>query len=312
MASMISIKWQSKEFPVQCEEGWTVEDLKRRIEEETQVQPKRQKLLGLKLHGKPPGDDAKIGDLSVAKKVIMMGTPEEVIAAQAVQAAVAPEVVDDFDIGDEDAPINVVEDPDNHRKIQKRVDNVKVSILNPPREGKKCLVLDIDYTLFDHRSTAEVPKELERPYLHEFLTAAYAEYDIVIWSATGMRWVEVKMRELGVLSNPNYKVAFMLDHSAMITVTTEKYGVFDCKPLQFIWSKYPEHYSSANTIMFDDLRRNFVMNPQNGLKIRPFRKAHLNRETDKELLHLTRYLLAISKLEDLSPLNHKRWESFRE
>ena len=72
MAS-ISIKWQSKEFPVQCEEGWTVEDLKRRIEQETKVQPKRQKLLGLKLNGKPPADDAKIGDLSVAKKVIMMG-----------------------------------------------------------------------------------------------------------------------------------------------------------------------------------------------------------------------------------------------
>lgn len=30
----------------------------------------------------------------------------------------------------------------------------------------------------------------------------------------------------------------MLDHSAMLTVTTEKYGVFDCKPLQFIWEKF--------------------------------------------------------------------------
>jgi hypothetical protein len=28
--------------------------------------------------------------------------------------------------------------------------------MNPPRAGKKCLVLDIDYTLFDHRSTVEV------------------------------------------------------------------------------------------------------------------------------------------------------------
>ena len=36
-----------------------------------------------------------------------------------------------------------------------------------------------------------------------------------------------------------------------------------------IWGKY-EQYTKKNTVMFDDLRRNFLMNPQNGLKIRPF------------------------------------------
>lgn len=45
------------------------------------------------------------------------------------------------------------------------------------------------------------------------------------------------MRELGVLGNDNYKLVCMLDHKAMLTVQTEKYGVFDCKPLQFIWAK---------------------------------------------------------------------------
>lgn len=71
----------------------------------------------------------------------------------------------------------------------------------------KLLVLDIDYTLFDHRSPAENPLELMRPCrfintqlqkflfnsslmqdicadLHEFLSAVYSEYDIIIWSAT--------------------------------------------------------------------------------------------------------------------------------
>ena len=121
-----------------------------------------------------------------------------------------------------------------------------------------------------------------------------------------MKWVEVKMKGLGVLGNADYKLTCMLDHSAMLTVQvgqpgarvgagawacagaallfcsrpgctlaaarpkvvpvadrnlpcppppqTEKYGVFDCKPLAFIWAKFPEFYNPSNTVMLDDLR----------------------------------------------------------
>ena len=89
-------------------------------------------------------------------------------------------------------------------------------------------------------------------------------------------------------------------------------GVFDCKPLGYIWAKFPEHYGPHNTIMLDDLRRNFVMNKQNGLVIRPFRKAHLTRATDRELVFLKQYLLRIGNLPDLSSLKHRRWERYLE
>ncbi len=69
--------------------------------------------------------------------------------------------------------------PENIAKLARRVAAQKVEPLNAPRAGKKLLVLDIDYTLFDHRTTAERPEELARPHLHSFLTAAYAAYGVL-------------------------------------------------------------------------------------------------------------------------------------
>lgn len=62
--------------------------------------------------------------------------------------------------------------------------------------------------------------------------------------------------------------------------------------------------------MFDDIRRNFIMNPKNGLRIKAFRQAHLNRETDKELLKLSFYLKDINGCEDFTKLDHRHWEKF--
>ncbi|ROJ62556.1 Ubiquitin-like domain-containing CTD phosphatase 1 [Anabarilius grahami] len=234
MSVSVIIKWGGQEYSISTlSEEDTVLDLKQSIKSLTGVLPERQKLLGLKLKGKPADDDVKLGDLKLKPntKIMMMGTREE-----------------------------------------------------------------------------KTGQELMRPYLHEFLTSAYEDYDIVIWSATSMKWIDAKMKELGVTDNPNYKITFMLDSAAMITVHTPKRGVVEVKPLGVIWGKYSEFYDRKNTIMFDDIGRNFLMNPQNGLKIRPFMKAHLNREKDKELYKLSLYLKEIAKLEDFSGLNHKHWE----
>lgn len=64
--------------------------------------------------------------------------------------------------------------------------------------------------------------------------------------------------------------------------------------------------------MFDDIRSNFVMNPKNGLRIRPFRQAHLNRATDRELLLLSRYLKDLAKhCTDFTSLNHRHWRQYK-
>ncbi|OVA01548.1 Ubiquitin domain [Macleaya cordata] len=306
----LTVKWSGKEYTVRVCGDDSVGELKRRICEVTNVLPKRQKLLYPKLGPKLADDSILLYQLPLKSslKMTMIGTVEDDIIVDQVDA---PEIVDDFELG-QDEVVDIKDKEVNKQKLRRRINQFKIELLNPCREGKKLLVLDIDYTLFDHRSTAENPLQLMRPYLHEFLSAVYAEYDIMIWSATSMKWVELKMGQLGVLSNPNYKITALLDHIAMITVQSDSRGIFDCKPLGLIWAQFPEFYNSRNTIMFDDLRRNFVMNPQNGLTIRPFRKAHTNRDSDQELVNLTQYLLAIAELSDLSLLNHKNWESYTE
>lgn len=51
------------------------------------------------------------------------------------------------------------------------------------------------------------------------------DYDIVIWSATSMKWIEEKMKLLGVSTHNDYKIVFYLDNLAMISIFTPKYGV---------------------------------------------------------------------------------------
>ncbi|XP_021962626.1 ubiquitin-like domain-containing CTD phosphatase 1 [Folsomia candida] len=305
----VVIKWAGKEIELADVSGAkTVLDLKALIHARTGVQVDRQKLLNLSFKGKVAADDCTLLNLNLrpGHKIMMMGSLEKDIENVDVPPEERPEVNNDLDVA-EDFELEEYSAL-NQNKIARRINEYNVNVLNPPRPGKKLLVLDIDYTLFDHRSEAQTGTELMRPFLHEFLTTAYAEYDIAIWSATSMKWIQEKMKLLGVDTHPDYKIVFYLDYLAMITVPTQKYGVINVKPLGVIWGKFTM-YTAKNTIMFDDLRRNFVMNPQQGLRIRPFRSAHLNRATDRELLRLATYLSHIAKLDDFSHLNHSKWES---
>ncbi|XP_058797705.1 ubiquitin-like domain-containing CTD phosphatase 1 [Phymastichus coffea] len=307
----ITVKWSGEEYPItDIEENDTVLSLKEKIENLTGVRPERQKLLNLKFKGKAAQDCDIISKLGLKPgfKLMMMGSREEDIAEASQAPENMPDVINDLDIEEEEVEIEKAEI--YLAKIQKRIETYEIIELNPLREGKKLLVLDIDYTLFDHRSVAETGLELMRPFLHEFLTSAYKNYDIVIWSATSMKWINEKMKLLGVSTHPDYKIAFHLDSLAMISVHTRKYGVVDVKPLGVIWGKYKQ-FSAKNTIMFDDIRRNFIMNPQSGLRIRAFRQAHLNRHKDTELLKLAKYLELIAQLDDFQVLNHRKWEEYR-
>lgn len=129
---------------------------------------------------------------------MMIGSKEEEIANIDLDPSEIPNVVNDFDIEEDLAEVAIHNREEYLSKIERRIKDYKINVFNEPREGKRLLVLDIDYTLFgkiflalslpsssnifvDHRSTAEHASQLMRPYLHEFLTSAYQKYDIVIW-----------------------------------------------------------------------------------------------------------------------------------
>lgn len=130
-----------------------------------------------------------------------------------------------------------------------------------------------------------------------------------VWSQTSWRWLEVKLTELGMLTHPGYKITFVLDKTSMFQiVSTNKSGkslTHYVKPLQIIWSKFPQ-WSSKNTVHLDDLKRNFALNMSSGLKCTGYyRKKRKKGKSaggvnDTELLGLGRFceLLATTEVKD--------------
>ncbi|ORX85499.1 HAD-superfamily subfamily IIID h [Basidiobolus meristosporus CBS 931.73] len=281
----------------------------------TQVKPKRQKIIGL-VKGKLPLDDIVLGSLQLKDNhtFIMMGTPEENILKDPSELDL-PEVINDLDYDyipeDDDTYKN---DKENKAKLMETISKAKIPLLNPLRQDKKLLVLDLDYTLFDCKTPANHISELMRPGLHEFMATVYECYDIMIWSQTSWRTLEMKVTELGLLTHPEYKIAAVIDISCMFSITTRRPDgtpfKHQVKALDIIWSKFPDQFSAENTIHIDDLGRNFAMNPASGLKISAFKNGPVSRATDRELYPLAKYLILISEIKDFRKLNHKKWKSY--
>jgi len=205
-------------------------------------------------------------------------------------------------------------DQRNIRKVREATEKLQINVIHPLREGKKLLVLDIDYTILDTKpltSGSLPPAECARPRLHEFLEAIYPHYDICIWSQTSWIWLETKLVELGMIgSDRNYQISFVLDKTCMFTVFTERNGkpwTHSVKALQIIWNHFPR-FNASNTIHVDDLSRNFALNPKEGLKIHAFKNAHTPEAmADQELDKLSRYMLHIANVVDFRTLSHKDW-----
>ena len=211
-------------------------------------------------------------------------------------------------------------------KLESRYSLEPSKLINPPADpNRKCLVLDIDYTLFDHKWQPQVRSDLrsnktmiplfKRPYLHEFLATCNLRYDIIIWSATGMPAIDNKVGNLGIYTSDRYKLTAVLCKEHMIHVTKPRKGgrTYDetVKPLSVIWKRFPECYNPTNTIHIDDMISNFQLNPQNGIHISPYKESSTSLLPDTELQYLTKYLMLIAETEsDFTKLPHSKWKEW--
>jgi len=329
---VLNVKWAKRTFTMELVLSETVGDLRARLFSLTDVLPEHQKLIGLA--GIPmkagPGDAAiPLASLKLKKlqyKILLVGTPSDQLAALESHQAAAllkyGDVIDDFDMEDAAGMAagggsgeKLLDEAKAKRRLERRIAATEILEINAPRPDSKLLVLDLDYTLFDARSSAPTVAELGRPGLHQFLATCYeANYDLVIWSQTSWRWLEAKITELAMLTSPDYKISWVMDRTSMFSVTSQrgmKKKTHEVKALEIIWRKYPGKFSDKNTIHIDDLRRNFIMNPQSGLKISAFRNAPVTRATDRELYALEKYLKIIAREEDdFSKLEHNDWKDY--
>jgi len=195
-------------------------------------------------------------------------------------------------------------------RLQDKIRTTEFRIIQQPRPGRRLLVLDLDYTVFDCREGSLGIEELKRPFLDPFLVETYKKYDIVVWSQTKWKWVEMKCTELGLLTSPSYGLCFVLDQSSMFSVSRrDRSGVKSehaVKALEVIWSNFSSLWGPHNTLHVDDLSRNFAMNPKNGIKVSAYRVS--KRHKDTELLLLRKYLDYCAGLNDLSLVDHTSWK----
>ena len=321
------------------------------ISEKTNVLPKRQKLIGLTTLTKMKVTDQVLlselkpksnkmtktsDDIKVVKhNCILMGTPEENIFIDPEDHGGLPEVVDDFDLDFNAGSQEWLAHVATGQNLKKFTESTAVHIIHEPRKGKPLMVLDLDHTLLDFSrksieqastadriaevngnnvaSTQETVERMKRPFMDEFLAKAYQSYDLVVWSQTSWRWLEIKLIELGMLTNPRFKFSFVLDKTSMFAVTsTSRSGrkvKHYVKPLQIIWNKFPHFWGPHNTVHLDDLSRNFALNPGNGLKVTAFYRKKKSGKNDIELVGLASYLEKLAmEVKDFTTVNLKYWQ----
>lgn len=124
-------------------------DLRAAIERQTEVPPAAQKIIGLcRTQLRSDMDSTRIGTLNIKDgvKFTLVGTPEK------DQFQGPGPSADEADVsyparGSDGKMLDPAVDPRNLRRVQQVIKEFPLTVMNEPREGKRLLVLDLDYSM---------------------------------------------------------------------------------------------------------------------------------------------------------------------
>ena len=180
----LEIRWSGQRIAFSLPDNSTVGDLKCCLQEHTGVLTKRQKLIGVMQKGKAAPDSARLDQVKLAQKLMLIGNREEKIIKEPAPEDM-PDVFNDMDIdySGSTEPADSVRTGENLLALQQRIATVDVTLINPVRPEKKLLVFDLDYTLYDcgKESRAASGHEislLKRPFADEMLATLWPHYEV--------------------------------------------------------------------------------------------------------------------------------------
>lgn len=154
----LKVKFRTLVHEISLPKDFTIGQLKSQLESLTCVPSDRQKLLNL-IKGKLPLDSIKLSDLNLVQNhtFTLLGTPDSELLLEKNDDA--DDILDDFDLKDYNDFDRLKE---NQRSLARVIESTNIILINPWRAGKKLCVLDLDYTLFDCKSTATHISHLAR------------------------------------------------------------------------------------------------------------------------------------------------------
>mmetsp|Transcript_40209 Transcript_40209/g.159780 ORF Transcript_40209/g.159780 Transcript_40209/m.159780 type:complete len:169 (-) Transcript_40209:2623-3129(-) len=165
----IDVRWNGNTYTFVVSDDTTLGDVQEALSDRTGVLVHRQKIIGL---GVKHDETTLVSEIDPSRRRLMLiGSLEEDI--EKVQRAEESELRDwQVDICEEN---DAWSDCDIHGRysvsdMSKALDRlaarsfkVKIDLIRPPREGKRLLVLDIDYTIYNHVNLATKPSDCIRP-----------------------------------------------------------------------------------------------------------------------------------------------------
>jgi len=133
----------------------------------------------------------------------------------------------------------------------------------------------------------------ERPYLQQFLTFVFKNFDVCVWTAASKDYALFIIEKIIIAGNKDRKLdyIFFSYHCGL----SKKYKKDSSKELSIIWNKYKlPGYNENNVVIFDDYFEDVHKNQKgNCIIAKPFEFKDKDSNKDKFLKILEKYLKEI-------------------